>query len=297
MRDENGSTADSAVVDVEAFFLEQLGTIDRVVRWTCLRNSLEQADAQEFTSIVMLRLIENDYAIIRKFEARCSFATYVSIVVQRILLDYRTQLWGKWHASAEATRIGSAAVALEALLYRDGRTLEEALPEVRKIEPAVTLERLDRLRNLLPVRTRRPRPVALHGLEEKLGVEADALRGGALERDRAETAVRIGEVVRATIDVFDEEERHIFLLRFRGGLTVAEIARALDLPQKPLYRRVERCLAELRRRLVAAHIDRDDVQALLDSPSADLDFGFGSEQLPVGRSNENGAEGSGEECS
>src|SRR5256885_9925743 len=49
------------------------------------RAFLSGADAEDFGSFVKLKLIENDYAALRKFEHRCSFAAYISVVVQRLL--------------------------------------------------------------------------------------------------------------------------------------------------------------------------------------------------------------------
>jgi RNA polymerase sigma factor for flagellar operon FliA len=53
-------------------------------------------------------------------------------------------------------------------------------------------------------------------------------------------------------------------MRFMENLSVANIARGLALPQKPLYRRIERALAELRKSLEAAGVSREHVQTLLD---------------------------------
>src|SRR5207253_3838212 len=113
-------------------FVAELSTIEQAIAFTCRRAVLRGMDAEDFASYVKLRLIENDYAVMHKYEGRCNFAGYIGIVVQRMLLDYRIQLWGKWHASSEATRLGTAAVALESLLHRDRLTIDEALSTLRR---------------------------------------------------------------------------------------------------------------------------------------------------------------------
>jgi RNA polymerase sigma factor (sigma-70 family) len=60
------------------------------------------------------------------------------------------------------------------------------------------------------------------------------------------------------------EDHVIVRLRFWEGLTVADIARALGLAQKALYRRLDRALATLRARL-----ERDGVSPA-DLPSNDI---------------------------
>src|SRR5947209_1314930 len=117
---------------------DNLDLVERVIRFTSRRQRLDEADAEEFASTVKLRLIENDYAIVRKFQGRSHLSTFLTIVVQRMLLDYRIHHWGKWHASAEAKRLGDVALELEQLLHRDGRTIDDALPLLRAQHPEAT---------------------------------------------------------------------------------------------------------------------------------------------------------------
>ena len=51
------------------------------------------------------------------------------------------------------------------------------------------------------------------------------------------------------------EDRLLFRMAFEDGFTVADIARTLGLEQKPLYRRLERLLKQLRAALEAVGID------------------------------------------
>src|SRR5229473_2829543 len=110
----------------EQLFLSELALIERVIGWVCARRCLRGADAEDFASTVKLRLIENDYEILGRFEGRSSLKTYLTAVINRLYIDYQTQRFGKWRPSAEARRLGPVALRLEALLYRDGLTFEEA---------------------------------------------------------------------------------------------------------------------------------------------------------------------------
>src|SRR2546423_12833075 len=118
-------------LDARTLLEENLALIDRVIRFIAHGQRLDESEAEEFGAIVKLKLCENDYGIVRKFEGRSNFGTYLTIVVARMLLDYRIHCWGKWHPSAEARRLGDLAVDLEQLLHRDGRTLDDALPLLR----------------------------------------------------------------------------------------------------------------------------------------------------------------------
>jgi RNA polymerase sigma factor (sigma-70 family) len=254
----------------DTVFLEELETIDRTIRSACRRASLYDADAEDFASHVKLKLIENDYAIIRKCEQRTTFASYTSVVVQRLLLDYRVAQWGKWHSSAEAKRLGEPAVALEIMVYRDGRTLDEVLPVLRWRWPHITREDVEGIAARLPRRVPRPRLVDLDAATDAAdGAADDAASASA----RLVLARRIAAIIRATLPELDEHARRVFLLRFEMGMSTAEISRVLGCKQKPLYRVLQRALTFLRKRLEIGGITAADAEEILSS-AVDLDFGF-----------------------
>src|SRR5262245_13538187 len=110
----------------EELFLAHHGLIERLIAWVCARRGLRSADAQDFASTVKLRVVENDYEILGKFEGRSSFQTYLAVVINRMYLDFQAERFGKWRHSAEARRRGPVALRLERLVYRDGYTFDEA---------------------------------------------------------------------------------------------------------------------------------------------------------------------------
>jgi len=140
----------------EQLFLSELALIERVIAWVCARRCLRGADGEDFASTVKLRLIENDYEILGRFEGRSSLRTYLTAVVNRLYLDYQTQRFGKWRPSAEARRLGPVALRLEALLYRDGLTFEEARGVLQTdFQVAESREALHELSLKLPRRSSR----------------------------------------------------------------------------------------------------------------------------------------------
>src|SRR5215204_662680 len=104
-----------AQTDYEAFFLSNLTLIDQVVASVARRHRLMSADVEDFRSTVYVRLIQNDYAALRKYEGRSSLRTYLTSVIGRLLLDQRNSTWGKWRPSAAARRGGELAIHLEKL--------------------------------------------------------------------------------------------------------------------------------------------------------------------------------------
>ena len=87
-------------------------------RFLSRRNRLGTDEREDFTSYAMLKLVENDYARLRKYRGDSSFRTYLTVVMQRLFLDYRTQKWGKWRPSTTATPRGDCGRAGNAPLPR-----------------------------------------------------------------------------------------------------------------------------------------------------------------------------------
>lgn len=285
-------TSQNARETGEKLFVEHLAMIDDVIRYACGRASLHDADAEDFAADVKLRLIENDYAVLRKYEGRASatLKTFITTVVLHMALDRRIQQWGRWRSSAEAKRLGPVAVELETIVIRDGRPLEEALPICRKLDPGVTIELLQELQSRLPARARRPRAVDVTTVADQLRVPGDTVTRAVIDAERAKLSETANEVIRMTLSDFSREDRLLFRLRFAAGMSISEIARTLQTEQKPLYPRLNRCLREIRRRLEATGIDANAAEEIAQLRSA-LDFGLEEERLNPRPSDPDGTPG------
>ncbi len=127
------------VVSDEASFVAALPVIDDVTGQVCRRHRLSPTESDEFRSDVRLHFIERNYEVLRKFEGRCALATYVNVVVQRVFLDWRNRMWGRWRPSTDARRLGPTAILIERLVTRDGWTLDQAL-ETIKVNQQIELD-------------------------------------------------------------------------------------------------------------------------------------------------------------
>jgi RNA polymerase sigma factor (sigma-70 family) len=258
-------------VDAADLFQSQLPLIEGVIRFVVRRHRLAEPEAEEFASHVRLKLIDDDYQILRQFRQRSSLRTYLSTVVERLFLDYRIRQWGKWRPSAEARRAGPLAVRLEALLHRDGVPFEQAV-EVLLVTERVSETRADieALRARLPHRT----PRRMVG-EEALG----DVPGGApaesavLTREAAAIAARTRAALAVALRDLTPQDQIVLRLHFAEGLTIADVARALHVEQKPLYRQLERSLASLRTSLEAQGVGGDVVTEWLGRGEWDEEAG------------------------
>ncbi len=125
--------------------LANLPLIEQIISSICRRKGMNPDEIEEFASIVKLRLVDNDYAIIRAFRERSSFATYIAAVISRSVLDHRNREWGKWRASTEAQRLGEIAVKLERMLHREERSFDDACVAILAQHRDVSREELERI--------------------------------------------------------------------------------------------------------------------------------------------------------
>lgn len=248
----------------EALFLENLQLLDRITASVARRSGLAGDDAAEFGSWVKLRLIENDYATVRKFRGESSFGTYLTVVVAMLGRDYRVQRFGRWRPSAAAKRQGAVAIRLEHLVVRQGYRLEQAA-ELMRTAGETSLSNLDlaRLLGTIPVRpSLRPVEVdadAVGDLEAPTGSPDTALQQQTASAEREELESRVS----TTLGSLSVEDRLIVRMRFWEGLSVADVARGLNLDQKSLYRRLDRLLALLRERLMQSGVTPARIRDLL----------------------------------
>ena len=263
------------VHEARALLEANLALVRRAVSFACRRYRFDRDDAEDFASVVHLKLVDDDYRVLRAYEGRSGLATFLSIVVQRWALDYRIHAWGKWHPSAEAKRMGAIAVELEQHLHRDGRTIEETLRLLETKHAGVTLDSVTTIAARLPRRGPKRHDVPVEEADPVLAPED--IEDHAFADDRRRTAGRVERLVRAAIAKRSDDERLILQLRFEQGMTVAQIARALQRDQKFLYRQIDRCMREIRAEILAAGIAPEDVADLIGRDDAVLSFDLGKQ--------------------
>lgn len=251
---------------LQDLYLRELDRIERIVAFVARRNGLREQLLDDFRSEVHVHLIEDEYRVLREFDGRSRLGTYLVVVVQRLLADFRDRRWGRWRPSAAAKRAGEAGVLLETLVVRDGLDFSEAVRMLRRnhgIERS--RDELYALLQTFPSRHGRAsrRRVALENVAEPTAAEtaADALEEHAM----GDLEALLVRTLRERIDGLPAEDRLVLRMVYLDGRNVSTVARTLDLDQRRLYRRLERLRETLRKALVENDVDPDRVQDLLDS--------------------------------
>jgi RNA polymerase sigma factor (sigma-70 family) len=237
--------------------------IEQAIAAVCRRHRLSGTDAEDFSSAVRLHLLDDDCSVLRRFEGRSSLKTFLVAVVGHLFLDWRNARWGKWRPSVEAKRQGPVAMLLERLVVRDQLSFDEAL-EMLRTNHHINESRstLESMAARFPARAGR-RLVSADILDAVADPtpHADTRLLQSEARDEAEPVRR---ALRKALAALPAQDRLILRLRFIDGFTFANIANTLGLDPKPLYRRVERLMQQLRARLEAEGVGADETRELLE---------------------------------
>jgi RNA polymerase sigma factor for flagellar operon FliA len=246
--------------------VDHLDLVERVVRFVARRHRLSAVDAEEFASIVKFKLIDRDFAVLRKFEGRSNIATYLTTVIERHYLDFCIARWGKWRPSAAARRLGPIGVLLEQLMSRDGLSFDEAVAILQHNHQCdQSRDQFAAMLAQLPIR-----PVRRFAAEEELAAVAAHVGASdrALDRpDDQQIADRVERALTSAMATLPPLERLLLKLRFEDGCSIPAIARMLNVPAKPLYRQVHDAISVLRQRLDQHGIDEKDVERVVGHPA------------------------------
>ena len=255
-------------MDYQRLLLDHLDLVDQIVRTIGRRRHLSATEQDDFASFVKLRLVDDNYAILRKFQNRSTLWTYLATVIERLSLDFCAEKWGRWRPSAMADRLGPVAVLLERLVTRDSHTLDEAIEIVRtNHDVALTYAELRRMWDQLPARVRTTEV----GEEAAAGVSSNETSESIVEdADRRDRLERLQRALAAAFDQIAAQDRVIIALRFDQDLSMVQIAKLTGSSVPTLHRRLDKSVKQLRLALTHAGFDPRDVVSLLGHHSIAL---------------------------
>jgi RNA polymerase sigma factor (sigma-70 family) len=249
--------------DYEAVFVNHVKMVRSIVGFIARRRQLSADESEEFGAHVNLKLIEDNYDVFRRFRGRSSLRTYLSVVIHRLFLDWRTAQWGRWRPSAPARHLGKVAMLFERLTVRDGLSFEQARTVLEtQYRMAIDPRELESIYGHLPARA--PRRHVGEGvlleIPASYGDPAFSLAADA----SASAASDLAEMLSALMAGLDSEDQTLLKSHFLEGRSVLEIARASSQDSRRLYRRIARLLARLRAGLEQRGVRYGDVQELFE---------------------------------
>jgi RNA polymerase sigma factor (sigma-70 family) len=261
MRKASPRTLDPAT-DPRQWLEENTALLRAIVGKAVRQRRSAFVDADELFSLVCARLVQDDYRALRQFRGSSHIATYLAVLVKRVLLDWQIAHWGKWRPSARARALGPSAVALERLVVRDGQSLVSAL---RTLSHSGTPENLpaDTARQLVAASVWCRRTFVT--LEN---VDVGTTRGDdplwqLLERDRGQSKAHLLRRLTEAVNGLGVADRQLLTMRHHEGLKVGQMAARVGTNPKRLYRRLDRVYRTLRARLEREGLSDGDAEDAL----------------------------------
>lgn len=246
----------------EQIALAWLPRIERMAAGIARRHFLSKEDTEDFVADLRCKILEEDYAVVRKFKGKdgAGLATYFHVVVANAFRDWQNRRWGKWRPTAEAKRLGEVAIQIE-VLSRDGYSFDEVcriLRDNRKV--ALSEAALAAIAARLPHRS----PRGIEGeetLEEMSGRDPDP-EEQMLQRERCARGARLFAAFKQALAELPADEALLLRMRYEARFTIAQIARWLKIEERPLYRRMEAILRKLKKKLTEQGFDGHDLDDL-----------------------------------
>jgi hypothetical protein len=239
-------------VTFEQLILQQRPHVERVIHDLARRHFLASAELEEFRGAVERALERNDYELLRAFDGRSTWETYLTTVVTRQFFLFQNALWGHWRPSPDALRLGPAAMLLEELVVRDRFAVHDAVDWMR------TTHRVDVPRH------------KLIQMAERLGIaDASSARRRGVAPAASASLPAMNVALQDALALVSPDDRLILELRFRDRQPLTRIAAVLKTDARPLQRRIETAMEVIRRSLLTQGIAAADVEALLTSAESD----------------------------
>jgi DNA-directed RNA polymerase specialized sigma24 family protein len=233
-------------VTFEQLIAEQRSHFGRVIQDLARRHHLAPQETAELQVVVDRALERNDYELLRAFDGRSTWETYLTTVVTRLFFEFQNELWGQWRPTPHASRLGAAAVLLEELVVRDGLAVADAFHVMR------TTHRVD-----MP-------QARLEQLTSQLGLHNDHTRSANATRESSAATLDVQAALRDAMALLSADDRLILAMRFGDGQPLTRIAKVMKVDPRPLQRRIDRATDVIRTSLRMQGIAADDVEALLE---------------------------------
>jgi RNA polymerase sigma factor (sigma-70 family) len=251
-------------------YTEHAEAIEAILAYTRRVNRLSPDAGDEFVSWARLKMIEEDQRVLRSFQARGTFKTFLITVVKRLFHDWRNHEWGRWRPSSLARRLGPIATELECLVLRDGIEYEQACEWLLSKGVAHSRRECDDTWAQLPRRAYRQSTVD-DALEM---MPASPQHDEVTVEDQRLRAARASEALERSLPTLPPSDQMLIRWRYQDAFTVARIAKLLGVEQKPLYRRLEQILVSLRRAMADAGVPSEDVMDLFGNPLIEFPAAF-----------------------
>jgi RNA polymerase sigma factor (sigma-70 family) len=252
-------------MDAAGYLEDNLSHVESAIRAICIRHSIYGDDAEEFASIIKLKLIEDDYKRLRDFRGNSSLKTYLYAIINRLFIDELRSRKGRWRPSADARRLGPVAGKLEELICRDNNTFDEACYTILSI-PSFSSYSRDQLYEIYLKLPKKENRHLAEADPECLSVlsSTDPHPDEVLHNKRMDSIERsIEGLIRIILPSLNEEDRLILKMRFDNDLSIAMITEVIGQKRGYVEKRISQILAGFKEEILSSGININDAMEVI----------------------------------
>jgi RNA polymerase sigma factor (sigma-70 family) len=251
----------NAIADPVTFLTNSYQKVEAIIRAVCFRNRLKPEDTEDFASEVKLRLVENDYRILRVFTGKSSIETYLTTVIANTVRDLIRERDGRWRPSEEAKRLGEIAERIEELVYRFRYPFHEAYQILTTNFGFKQSEREVR-EIFFKLKPREERSIRVSCEEEIHDVRGTPeMQMVAAEQNLLEN--KIACIIDEMREQLSATDRMMLRMAFEDNLKLTVIAEQLRLTRAEVDRRIREVLIGFKRGILQQGINYNDVRELI----------------------------------
>jgi len=246
---------------LEELYHKCLEALPPILRGLGREKRLSPEEVEDLRSEIQVKLLEDDYRVLRQWDSRSSLKVYLATVVYNLWHDRVRSVKGKILVSVAARRLGPAAKELEVLIGRQGLTFDEAYRAIQPRFPGLTREDAEEIAAQL-----KPRPGRRFASEEVVARLPDQEPAGDERLERREKLVEKRKALALMgqrLSELPEQDRMLLVRAHAEGVKFSRIAKSLGLDQRSLYRRNERLLSKLRTEMEQAGIYWENLSEVL----------------------------------
>jgi RNA polymerase sigma factor (sigma-70 family) len=246
---------------LEELYHQSLEVLPPILRGLGREKRLSPEDVEDLRSEIQVKLLKDDYRVLRRWDSRSSLKVYLETLVYNIWHDWLRDEKGKVRVSAAARRLGPPAPLLEKLLGLERLTLEEAYQLIKPKFPGLSRGEVDEIAaQINPWRGRRfENEDVVRWLPDLKPTGAKRLE----QREKLDQKRKALALMHRLLSELPEQDRNLLVRAHAEGVKFSCIARSLGIDQQPLYRRNERLITKLRTALEEAGIRWEDLSEAL----------------------------------
>jgi RNA polymerase sigma factor for flagellar operon FliA len=246
---------------LEELYHQSLEALPPILRALGREKRLLPEEVEDLGSDTQVKLLEDDYQVLRRWDSRSSLKVYLATVVYNLWHDRIRGEKGKVVASAAAKRLGPPALELEVLLGRQGLTFDQAYQALKPRFPGLSRGKAEEIAAQI-----NPRPGRHFEGEDVVARQPDPEPVGDERLEQREKLVEKRKalaLMQRRLSELPEPDRLLLVRAHAEGVKFSRIARSLGIDQKPLYRRNERLITKLRTDMEEAGIRWEDLSEVL----------------------------------